>query len=147
MADVDYELLSRATAFSTLSMEQLARLAGASEEMSFDSGAALLEEGVIGYRFFLLLEGEAVVEREGQEVGALLAGDFAGETSLLGGGRVTASIRATKPIRCLTIRREAFWSLLEDEPAIALRILEVVCRRLTAESAANARANLPGDDE
>jgi CRP-like cAMP-binding protein len=51
-------------------------------------------------------------------------------------------VRATQPIRCLTLRREVFWEILEAEPAIALRILEVVSRRLVQEFRADAHTNL-----
>jgi CRP-like cAMP-binding protein len=97
---------------------------------------------VVGYRFHLLLDGQAVAERGGVVVGTVSAGEFVGEIGLLGGGPATATVRCTRPTRCLTLRRERFWEVLEAEPAIALRILEVVCRRIVAESQAGATHNL-----
>jgi CRP-like cAMP-binding protein len=106
-------------------------------------GEALTEEGSIGYRFYLLLDGSAVVERGGDTVATIGAGDFVGEIALLGGGRSTATVRCQAATRCLTLRREEFWAVLEAEPAIALRILEVVARRLERELRPDSRANLP----
>ncbi|MDP9341932.1 MAG: cyclic nucleotide-binding domain-containing protein [Actinomycetota bacterium] len=77
-------------------------------------------------------------------VGQVGSGEFVGEVGLLGGGAATATVRATSPTRCLEIRRERFWELLEQEPAIALRILEVVCRRLVRSAGVGPTANLPG---
>jgi CRP-like cAMP-binding protein len=144
MAKVDPELLQRATVFSTCTVEQLSRLAEAAEITEHAAGELLTEEGSLEHRFHLILEGEAEVTRGGKRVGTVNQGEFLGEVAMLGGGRATATVRCTVPTRCLTIRRQPFWEVLEAEPAIALRILEVVCRRLAEESRATATANLPG---
>ena len=136
------DALAGAGVFSALTREQREVLVGEAEVARHDPGEALTEEGAVGHRFHLLLDGAAVVERGGSEVGSLGPGDFAGEIALLGGGKATATVRATQPTRCLTLGRERFWSVLEREPAIALRILEAVCRRLEAE--ATAAGNLRG---
>lgn len=143
MAEVDPEALRAAGVFSALSGEQLARLVEAARVTEHSPGEALTEEGVMGYRFFLLLDGAGVVERDGAEVATIGPGDFIGEIGLLGGGPSTATVRCTAATRCLTLRREAFWDALEAEPAIALRILEVVCRRLERELRGSPYANLP----
>jgi cAMP-dependent protein kinase regulator len=127
---VDVQQLKRATVFSVLSDEQLGRIVAAATETGHAEAEALTEQGVIGHRFHLILEGTADVERDGEHVADLGRGDFVGELGLLGGGPSTATVRATSRVRCLTLEREAFWAVLEDEPAIALRILEVVSRRI-----------------
>jgi CRP-like cAMP-binding protein len=133
VAQVDLERLSKVTVFSALAPEQLERLTGAAEITEHPEGDFLTQEGVLGHRFHLILEGDAVVDRAGSEVARIGPGDFVGEIGLLGGGPSTASVRCTTATRCLTLRREDFWRVLEQEPAIALRILEVVARRLEQE--------------
>jgi cAMP-dependent protein kinase regulator len=139
---VDISQLKRATVFSVLSDEQIERIVAAATETEHRDGEALTEQGVIGHRFHLILEGAAEVVRDGEHVANLGRGDFVGELGLLGGGPSTATVRATQPIRCLTLRREAFWEVLEAEPAIALRILEVVSRRMVQEFRTDTRTNL-----
>lgn len=138
----DVQQLKRATVFSVLTDEQLERIAAAATETEHAEGEALTEQGVIGHRFHLILDGTAEVERDGEHVADLRRGDFVGELGLLGGGPSTATVRATSPIVCVTLEREAFWQVLEDEPAIALRILEVVSRRMVQELRAGAHTNL-----
>jgi len=142
VADISPEVLQQVTVFSTCTPEQLALLARAATISEHSVGEELTSQGSIGRHFHLLLEGGAVVDRSGQTIATVSAGDFVGEIALLGGGRSTATVRATAPIRCLTLERQAFWEVLEAEPAIALRILEVVCRRL--EQAVSPAANLAG---
>lgn len=141
---VDPEALRNSELFSVLSKEHLAKLSDAAQVTEHGPGEALTEEGAIGYRFYLLLEGSAEVERGGERVATIGVGDFVGEIGLLGGGRSTATVRCERPTRCLTLLREDFWAVLEAEPAIALRILEVVTRRLEQELRPDPRANLPG---
>lgn len=140
--DVAPEILARVSAFSTCTPEQRARLVEAAEVTEHDRGETLTAEGVIGHRFHLLLEGEAAVERDGRRIASLGVGEFVGEIGLLGGGPSTATVRCLTPTRCLTLWRERFWRVLEAEPAIALRILEVVCRRLESEFTPGPTANL-----
>jgi CRP-like cAMP-binding protein len=141
---IDPETLRKSEVFSALSTEQLAKLVEGAEVSEHGPGETLTEEGAIGYKFHLLLDGSALVERGGETVATVGTGDFVGEIALLGGGRSTATVRCQEQTRCLTIRREEFWGVLEAEPAIALRILEVVARRLERELRPDSRANLPG---
>ena len=145
MSDIDPDLLRKVTVFSTCTTEQLERLADAAVDTRHPTSELLAEQGVIGHRFHLLLEGAAEAERDGEVVGSIRAGEFVGEIGLLGGGPATATVRCTEPTRCLTLRRETFWEVLEAEPAIALRILEVVCRRIVGEgqAATTQTQNLP----
>jgi CRP/FNR family transcriptional regulator, cyclic AMP receptor protein len=133
MADIDPERLRRVTVFSTCTPGQLRRLADTATVTEHAAGDALTEEGVLGHRFHLLLGGAAEVTRGGSPVGMVASGGFVGEVGLLGGGPSTATVRCTAPTTCLTLDRQPFWEILEAEPAIALRILEVVCRRLEDE--------------
>jgi CRP/FNR family transcriptional regulator, cyclic AMP receptor protein len=133
VARVDIEQLRDVSVFAALAPEQLERLTDAAEVTEHREGDFLTQEGVLGHRFHLILEGEAAVDRDGAEVARIGPGDFVGEIGLLGGGPSTANVRCTGPTKCLTLGREDFWRVLEAEPAIALRILEVVARRLEQE--------------
>lgn len=139
---VDPEALSGASVFAGLTPAQRARVLAAATVEEFPAGEALTEQGAYSHRFFLLLDGRASVERDGQGVASLGPGEFLGEVSLLGGGKATATVRCDEATRCVVLRREDFWRALEAEPAIALRILEIVCRRIAEEHGGGPRGNL-----
>ena len=143
--DADVDRLRRATLFSALGDEEIGRFVKAATVTDHPAGETLTEQGTMGHRFHLLLEGAAVVDRDGRQIAKVGPGDFVGELGLLGGGPSTATVRCTEPTRCLTLRREDFWEVLEAEPAIALRILEVLSRRLVRELRTGATANF-GDE-
>ena len=105
VAEVDVEQLRGATLFSVLRPEQLERFLDAATLTEHAEGEALTEQGVLGHRFHLLVEGTAAVERDGSVIATIGPGDFVGEIGLLGGGPSTATVRGTAPIQCLTLRR------------------------------------------
>ncbi len=140
--DEDFPKLRKVALFSVLSEDELDRFAEAGATTEHPEGETLVEEGAVGYRFFLILSGGAVVERGGEDVARIGPGDFVGEISLLGGGHATATVRCTEPTQCFTLPRERFWEVLDAEPRIALRILEVVARRLEHELHDKQRAKL-----
>jgi CRP-like cAMP-binding protein len=145
VTEVDVARLRRATLFSALGEDQVKRFVDAATMTEHPAGESLTEQGTLGHRFHLLLGGGAEVERDGRRLATVGPGDFVGELGLLGGGPSTATVRCTEPTRCLTLRREAFWEVLEEEPAVALRILEVLSRRLVRELRSGATANI-GDE-
>jgi CRP-like cAMP-binding protein len=145
VAHADVERLKRSSLFSALTDEQVRRFVEAATVTEHPAGETLTEQGTLGHRFHLILEGAADVERDERRIASLGEGDFVGELGLLGGGPSTATVRCTRPTRCLTLRREVFWRVLEEEPALALRILEVLSRRLVRELRTGATANL-GDE-
>ena len=100
------------------------------------SGQVLALEGDPGAGMFVLCDGNVEVElRSGRlELGP---GDFFGELALLvdDGARV-ARVRATTPVRCVSIPRDDFIALVETEPSFALHMLRELARRLAEARAA-----------
>ena len=114
----------------------LARVASRAATFHAPEGRVLALEGDPGAGMFILCEGRIAIElRSGTlELGP---GDFFGELALLvdEGARV-ARVRATTPVRCVSIPREEFLTLVETEPSFALHMLRELARRLTEARAA-----------
>jgi len=75
----------------------------------------------------LILEGEVQIVKEvSDEAMIVLAtcrrGDIVGEASMFDEGPHTASVRAVEQTRTLAITREAYYAMVTDAPAIAVRI-------------------------
>ncbi len=88
-------------------------------------GASIVREGEPGDAAFVILEGEAKVVRPGGRViHRLLPGDFFGEISLLDGGPRTATVVAETPMTLLGLDRAHFRGLIENEPSVAVNLLQ-----------------------
>lgn len=116
--------------FDGFSKRHLRRLAREVDSVEFGPGRAIVEEGQAGEAMFVMLTGSARVLRAGRKVGALIPGDFFGELSALDGGPRTASVVPDTHVEVLRIFRHTLRRMVEEEPALAMGLLEGLARRL-----------------
>ena len=116
--------------FDGFTKRHLRRLAGEADVVRIERGRFIVEEGQPGEAMFVVLSGGARVTRGGRTVGRLVPGDFFGELSALDGGPRTASIVADTPMELLRLYRHTLRRLIDEEPALAMGLLEGVARRL-----------------
>jgi CRP-like cAMP-binding protein len=124
------EALSRAPLFADLSRRQLRKIADASAVSSFGAGKEIVKDGVAGSVFYVILEGEAKVTKRGRTVKRLGPGKFFGELAVIAGSVRTASVIAETPLTCVTLSGRNFRKVLHDEPGLALKVVEILARRL-----------------
>jgi CRP-like cAMP-binding protein len=126
------ETLGQLALFADLSPAQLEAIAHSHEEDVFAAGERVLRRGLSGGNFYVILEGEAAVEIDGEERQRLARGDFFGEISALTGEAPTADVVAATMLRCLVIPAAELERLLLDRPQFMLRLLRMEARRLRA---------------
>jgi len=128
--------LGRAPLFTNLSRADLVELAKLTEDLEFEEGKVLAREGEIGQEFFVLVDGEVSVTKDGKEIRRLGPGDFFGEIALVWDSpRRTATVTAATPVRFFVLTRQAFRSLIDHHPDIEEKVLKVLEERVrTTES-------------
>ena len=116
--------------FEGLDDATLVELGEALEERNFTGGELLCEEGSTGHECYFIIEGQVNVSKiidkdDGREkvLATLQAGDFFGEMALLEDSPRSANVRAAGPTRVLILSRESFWSLLDREADVAVKML------------------------
>jgi len=124
------ETLGQLALFADLSPSQLEVIAHSHEEDVFAAGERVLRRGLSGGNFYVILEGEAAVELDGEERHRLGRGDFFGEISALTDDPPTADVVAVTLLRCLVIPGPQLEQLLLDRPKLMLRLLRMEARRL-----------------
>jgi CRP-like cAMP-binding protein len=122
--------MARVPLFCRLSKGELVRIAQLADEVDLPEGKRLTKEGSRGREFFVLLEGSADVERNGQRIATMRGGDFFGEIALVTDVPRTATVTTISPVRALVITDRAFRELLRDSPAIQGKVLEAIASRL-----------------
>jgi CRP/FNR family transcriptional regulator, cyclic AMP receptor protein len=118
--------------FAGLSRRHLRQVAGTGRIARFDNATAIVRAGEPGDTFFVVLDGEVVVGRRGLPKISLGMGSYFGEMALLDGGPRSATVTASGPVTCLTIKRPRFLKLLRSEPAISVALLGELAGRLRA---------------
>lgn len=124
------DTLAQLALFADLTPAQLEAVAHTHEEDVFAAGERVLRKGLSGGNFYVILEGEAAVDLDGQQLAKLGRGDFFGEISALTGDPPTNDVVAVTILRCLVIPAQQLERLLLDRPQFALRLLRLEARRL-----------------
>jgi voltage-gated potassium channel len=122
--------------FEGLSPAGVERVAARAGELDVEPGQILALPGDPGSGMYVVLDGTVSVEMRGGFHAELGPGNFFGEIALLvpESGRV-ARVRAATPVRCLSVPRDDFLTLVESEPSFALKMLHELARRLSNYSA------------
>ena len=119
--------LGRAPLFKNLSRSDLVELAMATEDLEVEAGKVLAREGDIGQEFFVIVDGDFSVTKDGEEIRRLGPGDFFGEIALIWDSpRRTATVTAASPVRFFVLTRQAFRSLVDHHPDIEAKVLEAL---------------------
>jgi CRP-like cAMP-binding protein len=139
--------LEKVDLFSGLPQKLQQALADELEFTPFAAGESVTREGDQDDGLYMIVEGEAIVRIGGgsndssgilgpRDVARLGPGEFFGEMSLMTGEARTASVIAATDLVCYRMNKPAFRQILEQTPAIADQIAEVLAMRRTALSAA-----------
>jgi CRP/FNR family cyclic AMP-dependent transcriptional regulator len=124
------ELIKRVPLFASCSKHELEEIAHIADEIDLSEGKEMTREGSRGREFFVLLEGDADVTKNGQSINKLGAGDFFGEIALVSDTPRTATVTATTPVRALVITDRSFRRLLDESPEIQRKVLLALAERL-----------------
>jgi CRP-like cAMP-binding protein len=116
--------------FARIPGEDLAQIAGIAQEISFEQGEMIIQEGEMGDSLFLIIEGKVGVHRLGKEITSLSERDAFGEMSLLDHEPRSASVTALTDATCLKVDREDFFELMSEKIEIAYGIIRVLTHRL-----------------
>ena len=124
------EFLARVPIFANCTSEEISAIVDVAQEGYFQPGQIIVTQGTPGQAFYLILSGRVEILRDGVSLGAFGTGDFFGEMSLLDQAPRSATIRALEQTSCLMLSSWDFRALLEKHPSIAIKLLEVLSRRL-----------------
>jgi CRP/FNR family cyclic AMP-dependent transcriptional regulator len=103
--------LGRVEFFSECSKRELRAIASFCTPLEVRAGRVLTEQGADGRECFVVMQGHAVVERDGGIVGHIVDGSIIGEIALLGDGVRTATVTAATDMTLLVLSRSEFGAL------------------------------------
>jgi CRP/FNR family transcriptional regulator, cyclic AMP receptor protein len=132
--DTKADALAACPFFEGLSRGDLLALAKITEDLEVEAGKTLTREGQSGSEFFVIVDGEVSVTKDGQEIRTLGPGDFFGEIALLEDTPRTATVTAKTPLRFFVLTRQAFRSLLAHQPELEEKVLAALEERVRATS-------------
>ena len=123
---MDADHLKTIPLFSSLSDKALNTVAVFATETSVSAGKRLVHEGDYSYDLIVIDSGNADVIKGGEVIGSLGPGDVFGEMGMLSGGRRTADVVATSPMRLITLSK---WDLRRISDEVGEQLQKLVDER------------------
>ncbi len=122
-SDEERELFE--TIFRNFAPVEFMKLLRISEWRAAEPGDVLAVEGEAIDELALIYNGEVTVEKGGAEVTRSRDGTMIGEMSYIQGGNATATVRATRPTRCLVWPSDGLKKLLKRNPTMDIAMSSV----------------------
>lgn len=119
---------------AALPRSAIEQLADAAEHRQYGRGEIIARQGVVGEVLFVLVDGQVLVTHKGnvsstQQLAVLGPGSIFGEVSVVTGQPRRATVRAKTPTEVVAVGKAAFKAVLEQSPALAERVSEVLAQR------------------
>lgn len=129
------ELLEQAPLFSVLHPNDLRTLATRFHPVRYGRGEVIFREGEPAERLFLVDVGRvklSTASPSGQEllIAVLGRGQIFGELEVIDRGSRAMDARAMEDALLYAFAADVFWTMLENRPPLARRLLELMARRL-----------------
>jgi CRP/FNR family transcriptional regulator, cyclic AMP receptor protein len=130
MSDASVDTLKNVPLFAGLDDRDLQQIASSMRERRYKAGDTVTQEGSGGAGFFVVHEGEADVEVDGQPRGSIGPGDYFGEIALLTDSPRTATLTARTDMLCYGMTPWDFRPLVETNSTIAWKLLTAMADKM-----------------
>jgi CRP-like cAMP-binding protein len=137
------ELLTEVGLFSRCTKRERATIARHAQTAELPAGVDLIREGEPGDALFVILEGEASVQHDGEEVNRVGPGSYFGELALLDGSPRSATVVAATDVKVAVLGIRMFRTLLREVPDLAEQLLVGLAGELRAANEAVQVATHP----
>ena len=126
---MDERRLESIPLFASLSHHERRQVAQWADEVDIGEGERLVNQGAFAHEFFVILEGQAEVTREGDHLADLGPGDFFGEIALELEDRRTATVTATTPMKVVVMFGRDFHQMESSMPQVTEQIRKAMEER------------------
>ncbi|GMU78919.1 MAG: hypothetical protein AMXMBFR46_17120 [Acidimicrobiia bacterium] len=123
-------LLAQVPLFSACSKKELQALARRADDRKVEAGTVLVREGAAGDAFFVIVSGQAEVDRSGTVVATIGPGTFFGDLALLDMAPRNATVTAKTDMELVVLGQREFSAMIDESSAFARKLLMGLAHRL-----------------
>jgi CRP-like cAMP-binding protein len=121
--------------FRSLGDATLRRIVDLGANRAYSAEETIFRQGEPGNALYGVISGEVAIStysKSGQvlRLNTHLPGEMTGEIALLDGGLRTATATMSQPGTLFVLNRGPLMKLLESEPRLAIRFIELICERI-----------------
>lgn len=128
--DPKVDLIGSVSLFQGLGRKELEQIAQLVDDVDIPAGKVLMRQGESGAEMFVIASGSVRIERNGEFIRNLGPGAAIGEMALLSEGPRTATVTTLEPTRILLAGHREFHELMDQHPAIRMKILEGLATKI-----------------
>ena len=126
---MDVSQLKRIPLFAEVPEEALQKIAPFATLEEWPEGKEIVREGSYSNHLYAIEEGSAKVERAGEEIAQLEAGDVFGEQGLLEKQQRSATVTSTAPIKLIKIEHWELSRMKRSMPEVVEELRRKVAER------------------
>jgi CRP-like cAMP-binding protein len=123
------ERLRTTRLFAECSTNEVRLAASLVTQLEIPAGRVLMRQGQVGHECFVIIDGHAVVERDGSIVANVTSGSLVGELALMGEPARTATVTAATNLEVVVMSRTEFGTLR----ALGIRSIDRALESIAAE--------------
>ena len=113
-------------------MDLLSLIENQEDMRRFEIGSVIISEGDAPRAMYIIAEGSVSLSTGGRVIETLNSGDIFGEVALIDTKPRTATATVVNAASLVEVDRDYFKFLVQQAPAFALHVMEVLARRLRA---------------
>jgi CRP/FNR family transcriptional regulator, cyclic AMP receptor protein len=113
--------------FEHATIEQLGRIAGLTEEVHFEPGEIIFNEGEPGDSFYLLLSGRVFIQRNGNTLREMKEKEAFGTLEVLDFHPRATTAKAADQVRALKLNGQEFHDLLSLDIEMVQAVFRMLC--------------------
>lgn len=137
--------LQKVELFSELETELLALIGSIAEQIYFESGQRIVEQGGAMDALHVVLGGSIQMARDGKTLFSVGEGDTIGNWALFDRQPSVVTATAVEPTWLLRIDREEFYDLLADHSEVTRELFFALFKRVRALLSSGISASQTGD--
>lgn len=135
---LQFQALQQTYLFRYVTYEEMLRVVAVIQFHDAVPGEVLFNEGEIGSELYILLSGSVIISKEGRLLRELGQGGHFGEMAIVDRAPRSATAIVQEPSRLMILTSEGLYSVIRNEPRIAVKMLwglsEVLSARLRENS-------------
>jgi CRP/FNR family transcriptional regulator, cyclic AMP receptor protein len=113
--------------FEHATVEQLGRIAGLTEEVHFEPGETIFNEGDLGDAFYVLLSGRVSIEKNGNTLREIKEKEAFGTLEMLDFHPRAVTAKAVDRVRALKLNGQEFHDLLSLDMEMVEAVFRMLC--------------------
>lgn len=121
------DVLSKVRLFQYLSFPELNKVMNLAKKLEVPKGSVVIQEGAQGTDMYVVLAGSLEVVKGGSILKTRGPGEMVGEMAVIDGSPRFASVRAADRCVLLRIMRDPLFTLMQQEPSLAVKLLWAIC--------------------